>query len=239
MKLKHPLIALIATSSIFTASSIADEIPTGSLTVGSGLDAVKEGSIPNVAWTINHPQAPIDTETLTTTTKTHMSVQVLGTSIVVRRKKRFTNTEMKFSNESSWVKVFQGYDTDVDVSKVVLSRDLPANTRIEFRTQRESATGGVDPWRFFEPTDVNNHHVNVFRDGDPLPWVGLPNSQRSISDFLSAYLNQEETHVLLDDNQIIIAVEMGTSTPGDRGFDMQDAIFLLTFTNSEETTVTP
>ncbi len=236
MKLQYPLLAIILTGSILTATSNAqEEIPTGSLTIGTGVDAVSEGTVPVLKWTINHPQAPIDTETLEVTNRTNMAVQVLGTSIVVRRQKRFTNTEMKFTGESDWTHVFQGYDTDVDVSKVVLTRDLEAGDKIEFRTQRESSTGGVDDWRFFTPEDENNHHVNIFRDGDPLPWTNLAaTSQRTIDDFLAAYLNQEETHVLLDNNQIIIAVEMGRSAPGDRGFDMQDAIFLLTFTEIKE-----
>ncbi len=237
-KMKYtPQFWILLLASLATPS-MADDIPTGSLTIGNDVDAVVEGSRPQISWEINYPGPPVD-EDLITTTETNVSIQMLGTSIVVKGVKRFTNTEMSFSNESGWHHVFQGIDTDVNVNQVLVHKSLPENTQIGFRTQKETSSGGVSSWRYFEPSDTDNHHVKVLRDGTALPWVGEANSQRQIGDFLAAYLNEAQTHVVLDDNQVIMAVEMGTTSPGDTGYDMQDVIVLLTFTETTETVVAP
>ena len=87
-------------------------------------------------------------------------------------------------------------------------------------------------------TDINNQsttanndgHVISLKKGDPVPGIEGFGGQQSISEYLTGagYVNTANNTIKIGKNDVIYLFELGGGTYGDRPFDLQDMVVLVT-----------
>lgn len=212
-----------------TASATDSAIPTGKLSVDR--DLVRTGTRSQLTWQIEYP-APVTSvidilppNIVKPKKDLKMRVRVLGASFQESVTK-FLPVEVQWSkNNSSFSRIFYGYQTNVNPSTVVLNTTVKAGDTINFggRGWRGNA------WLPLYRTSAATPNLIMLKNGDRVPTTVPALNGNSIESFLKPYMNTSTKKVQIGDRDLILLMELGQTNTSASGFDLQDLVVLVTF----------
>jgi len=223
------LSALLAPLALSQEGQQEPAIPVGSLSVNQG--TVREGVKPVVSWNIDFPSTveevididPDDDE-ITTKTKLRAEVSIIGVGITDQYGTEYPSKTWLHFSSSGWTHLFTGTGSQVNPTTLYADRILQQGERIRFAS-RVNLSG----YNFYYNESDN---VTVLKNGDLPPSVAGGHDQASIADYLGPYI--KDGKLSLGPMDIIYAAELTHSDPSDRGYDIQDTIVLIRFTEIED-----
>jgi hypothetical protein len=257
--MKNSNLTAIKVASLVLASSLSVSaetraLPTGSISPANAqITQIQENQKPPLNWIINFPPVLselFNTVTHTTTIPVVAKVRVLGQGVtddngaLVR-----TRGLMKIGN-SGYKTVFDGTNNSVSANSIRLAKIfgptytndiIPANTKIEF--------GGSyydDYYRKWaqdycsDSTGALAGNVKFLRDGDTPPaGLGVTNVGPTLESFLRPFLDSAGK-VNIGPLDLIVFMELthNSTQSMDSGYDFQDMLFLVTFSDPVTTTTT-
>ena len=195
--------------------------PVGTLTAKH--NTVISGSLPTLTWSVTHPSRDIDNIVkiesdgdVVTKNKVRVDVYMLGTSVSTD----FGQTQHEITTQidlgSGYQDFFTGEGKDVVPSDVLISGVVPAGTKINFRAY------------FTEWVDNKSEQVIVLKDDDTPPAQLVKNGAAYQQNYLSGLLRNSKLDMGPFD--LIYCVELTHTDKNSSGYDLQDCIVLLRFT---------
>lgn len=224
--------ALMLTSGFLAISSpvFSAEESTGSLSVDKNI--VRQEGIPTLEWNISRPATKItdiitiggkgeeDNDAIIAKKKLRVQVFVVGVGITDGRNEYKSTSSLNFSSVG-WKHIFEGVGSRVNTSKVYIDRIIEKDEKIEFKARYY--------WRSWQPYYYNHgDNVKALVNGDTPPSKTGGYEQSSLNDYLKPYVKDGKLNIGPYD--VIYAAELTHSDPSKSGFDMQDTIILLRFT---------
>lgn len=216
-------------SAFGNASASDDTIPTGKLNVDR--DLVRTGTRSQLTWEIDYP-APVTSvvdilppNIIKPKKNLKMRVRVLGASFQETATK-FLPVEVQWSkNNSSFSRIFYGYQTGVNPSTVVLNTTVKSGDTINFggRGWRDNA------WLPLYRTSAATNNLVMLKNGDRVPSTVPALNGNSIESFLKPYMDSTTKKVKIGDRDLILLMELGQTNTAASGFDLQDLVVLVTF----------
>lgn len=238
-------VALCCMTAGLSAQTQEPEIPIGKLYIDS--DIVMKDDTPILTWDTTHPQSINDivdvggaggasgssseevsnnvTEDDLVVAKKQLLVKVsmIGTGITDSHGNEYSSvTEMRFEG-GDWEHVFTGPGAAVDVTEVLLEKVVNDGDTIEFRSRYV----GYNQWRYHDSDEVQ-----IFIDGDEPP--KNPSSDdlaTSAEEYMRPYT--QDGKLVLGALDMIYAAELTHTDTSSAGYDMQDAIVMVRFTDLE------
>jgi hypothetical protein len=214
---------------IGNVSAADDTTPRGKLSVDR--DLVRTGTRSQLTWEIEYP-APVTSvidilppNIIKPKKDLKMRVRVLGASFQETATK-FLPVEVQWSkNNSSFSRIFYGYQTSVNPSTVVLDTTVKSGDTINFggRGWRDNA------WLPLYKTSSTTKNLVMLKNGDRVPSTVPALNGNSIESFLKPYMNTSTKTVKIGDRDLILLMELGQTNPSNSGFDLQDLVVLVTF----------
>ncbi len=226
-KILLPALAL-APALHLNAQTQEPAIPIGKLHVQNEIVAV--GDHPTLTWDTTHPQTIADIievdgpgEVVVVKKKLLVKVSMVGTGITDSSGKEYNSTnEIRF-NGGAWQHVFTGPGAAVDVTEVLIEKVLEPGARIEFRSRYT----GYNQWRY-----QDSKEIQIFFDGNEPPKNPSSDSlATSAEEYMQAYT--KDGKLSLGALDMIYAAELTHTDTSSRGYDMQDSIVLVRFTDLE------
>ncbi|WP_018970401.1 hypothetical protein [Rubritalea marina] len=238
------LVSQVIASSVVLAQTQEPTIPIGKLHIGAEIVMVDD--YPVLTWETTHPQtihsviaiggstgsgegagdsgsAGSADDEIVTKRKLLVKVSMIGTGITDSGGNEYDSVSEICFNHGEWEHVFTGPGAAVDVTEVLVERVVEAGTSIEFR----SRYAGYKQWRYNDSPEVQ-----IFVDGDEPP--KNPSSDAlatSAEEYMLPYT--ENGRLVLGALDLIYAAELTHTDTSSHGYDMQDAIVLVRFTDLE------
>jgi hypothetical protein len=204
-------------------------VPRGTLNVDR--DLVRVGTHSQLNWNIEYP-APVTSvvdivapNTIIARRDLKMRVRVLGASFQASITS-FLPVEVVWSkNNASWSRVFYGYQSGVNPTKVMLDTTLTAGDSVNFggRGWRDGS------WLSLYNTRGSTQNLVMLKNGDRVPSTVPALNGTSIESFLKPYMNTTDKTVRIGDRDLILLMELGQTNTSNSGFDLQDLVVLVTF----------
>lgn len=217
---------------LFQASADTDPFnPVGSLTVTPG--TVQAGIHTNLDWNIQYPTLVTDIveidddDSITTKTETRVQLRVVGAS---------WSTATTFFNVQGfariggtfWRQVFFGRENDINPFHYPIDQVVAPGTRIDVAARGNLGGNSWTSWRWTLSDDPN---VVALVNGDPAPTVTAAHSiQNDVETYLTQFLSDDGT-IILGPRDVIYLFDFNTF--GSVGYDLQDFVCVLTFTETE------
>lgn len=212
-----------------SAATTEDEsIPRGTLNVDRTL--IRVGSKSQLDWNITYP-APITSvievvppNTIKPKCDLKMRVRVLGASFQASITE-FLPVEVQWKkNNSSWTRIFYGYQTSVLPATTVLNTSVKKGDLINFggRGWRDGS------WLPLYTTATTTKNLVMLKNGDSVPDYTPALLGNTIESFLKPYLDTTGK-VKIGDRDLILLMELGQTDTRNSGFDLQDLVVLVTF----------
>ncbi|WP_018970404.1 hypothetical protein [Rubritalea marina] len=240
MKKFKILPVLGTTAAVITCAQAAKQepaIPIGKLHIDT--DVVYATTKPVLTWEVTHPQTIEDVieiediidigdgkkndDTIVTKKELLMKVSMIGTGITDSSGKEYNSANEIRINGGSWQHIFTGPGAAVDVTEVLLEEVIEEGSTIEFRARYT----GYDDWRYNTSSEVQ-----IFFDGDEPPANAKANDgDTSAEEYMRPYT--KDGKLVLGALDLIYAAELTHTKTSDKGYDMQDSIVLIRFTDLE------
>ena len=213
----------------FSIAQQEPPVPVGSLTANQ--DTLREGAIPEVSWNIEYPSTvdevvEIDEDDeITARTRLRVQVSVIGIGITNQFGTEFPSRSFIRFSKSGWHHIFTGTGSQVNPTINYVDQIIDQGETIRF-----AARVNVSGFNFFF-NDSDN--IKVLRNGDLPPSVAAGfDIQTSVADYLGPYV--KDGRLSLGPMDIIYAAELTHTNPEDSGYDVQDTIVLVRFTEVED-----
>jgi len=210
------------------ASMAGDSQPRGTLSTENSL--VRAGTRTKLSWKIELPSNQVEDVididpdgTITPKKDLTMRIRMLGASFQ-QSATRYLPVEVQWRRGTrSWRRVFYGYQTQIDPTKVLVKTTVKKNARLDFggRGYRYGALP-------FYSTLHSTPNLISLTNGDKVPETTPAFQQGRIETFLQPYLSADG-HLQLGPRDVIFLIETGQTDPRNSGFDLQDIVFLVTF----------
>ena len=217
------LSTLAVITSLITTHAYSDgtQPPTGSLSVNKNI--VTQNEKPRLSWEIVHPTTLEDVievgedDEVEVLKKLKVDIYMVGTGVTSHQGSRQYTTISKVSfNHGAWQQIFKGKGKDVNPSEIQLTRILKKGDSIRFKAK-------YDTWRNNE-----SEEVIILTNGDAPP-VGLgQNGGVDLEDYLSPYVKNGKLD--LGPLDFIYCAELTHTNQNSSGYDLQDSIVLVRFT---------
>ena len=228
MKTQKLLSILSTTAALatYTQAATVPSTPIGKLFIDSTV--VEPFVKPNLSWEITHPINITDvvdidegTDSVTTTTKVNVKVSMIGTGITDSSGNQYDSiSEIKFGT-GPWEHIFTGPGRAVDRTHVLIEKEVEAGVSIKFRSRYK----GYTEWR-----NNTSSEVQVLVNGQKPP--ANPSSDSlatSAEEYMQPYT--EDGKLKLGALDLIYAAELTHTKTSDAGYDMQDSIVLVRFSD--------
>lgn len=196
---------------------------------------VQTGTKPTLSWLILHPCSVVDVAsvkppgTLITKDQIYVMVQMVGSSASSALSSTSTATDARMSlNGSSYFQLFYGAEKDVNPSHFLYGKKLASNTEINFAGR--SVIGGS--WSPLYTSLSSNSKVMTLVHGQTPPMGSPLHQSPNFAGYLSPYLDSSGK-VNIGPMSVLVLMELGTSVPGETGFDLQDQVLLVTFSKKQ------
>ena len=220
MKTSISAIVLAATMTTFVVGD--PQPPAGTLT--SSEITVITGNKPTLTWLVNHPSRDInDIVTIKSNgvikTKKDVRVDVYMLGIGVASNNGLTQEviQAKINLGGGYQHLFTGKGKDVSPTTALISNEVSEGTRIKFQASYTN-------WR-----DHSSEHVIILKDDDAPPTELDPNNGTALEDYLSTLLKNDKLD--MGPHDLIYCAELTHTNKGDSGYNYQDCIVLLRFTD--------
>lgn len=209
------------------ATESSTSIPRG--TLSANRDLLRVGTKPTLTWQVEFPSEIttlidiIPPNTIQPKRDVTMRVRVLGASFQQTTTQYLQVQSYWKLNGGSWQTVFDGYQTNVNASKVLVSQTVTKNSRINF-----GARGYRSGWLTLYNTASNTPNLVMLKNGDSVPSTTPAFRQGQIESFLKPYLDGN-SRIKIGPKDLILLFELGQTDPESSGFDLQDMVMLVTF----------
>lgn len=205
--------------------------PVGTLAVNPTF--VQTGVKPNLDWEIDYPSNFEDLTLITlpgallTTEEATVVVQCPGASGGCERSDLPVAFWMRPGVAESWQLLFYGKGNEVNPSKVLFRRKLPPNTRIDFAARGQHSSGAWHPivWT----VDDTPTTIKYFANGDDSPMELADFVTGDVESFLTPYLTEDLTNIVLGPKEMVYLYELESGTPGTDCYDHQDLAITVQF----------
>ena len=231
MKTQKLLTLLSTTAALVTYTQAAEpSIPIGKLHIDATV--VVPNVIPNLSWEITHPIDVSDvvdidegSDTVTTTKKVLVKVSMIGTGITDRSGNQYDSvSEIKFGS-GDWEHIFTGPGRAVDTTDILIEKKIESGVKIQFRSRYT----GYPEWRHNTSSEVQ-----VLTKGQTPPSnPASDNLATSAEKYLQDYTQGPGGTLSIGDLDIIYAAELTHTDTSSSGYDMQDSIVLVSFSDIE------
>ncbi|MBK1790183.1 hypothetical protein [Persicirhabdus sediminis] len=223
----------LALPALATALHADNSTPTGSLTAPT---SVPEGTQAKIAWNIVLPDGGAnitDQDTLEPLQKSKIEVRCIGAGYWGGTKT--VKLQMKINN-----KTYQLFDNKAKyfTSGTILAENITVKTtdKINFGMMGVSnQSGKYYRWSDTPRTDPD-HSFIALANGDDFPNYTPMGSDGDVDSYLRPYLNDDSNTVSIGPKDVIFIAELDrrytyeqSGDPADKGYDMQDMVFLVSF----------
>lgn len=219
--MKISLFNLTMTTVMATLAVADPQPPVGSLIAKEKI--VISGKSPTLEWNVRHPSKNVDdlvridkNHNVQTKKKLRVDVYMLGTGITSDYGRTQHETQAAINLGNGYRTFFSGKGRDVTPSNILISNVIPAGTKISFKAFFED-------WR-----DNTSPHVIILKDDDPLPTGLGRNNSVHYQNYLSMLIKNGKLD--MGPSDIVYCAELTDTDTGSRGYDLQDSIVLLRFT---------
>jgi hypothetical protein len=191
---------------------------------------VEEGKEVELTWNVSFPTTVVEDvvdieEDGEITAKTKLLVEFYMVGAAVSNHRGYTKTFVKIGS-GSWKKLYEGYGTDIDRNKVIVSGYAYEGDKVQFASYYSDTVGWV-----YNTSD----NAIVMRDGD------IPDSKEgwggdsSMEDYVRPYMNDDGS-MKLGSLDLMIAAELThtQSYKSSSGYDSNDSIALIRFTPAND-----
>lgn len=205
-------------------------MPVG--TLNTNVSLAKVGVSPTLTWNITHPQSITDVvtpnpdDTFTPKQKVRMDVRMIAADY------RFDATRFKpvqvemRVNGGSWSRIFSGNHNSVNPSRIIFTREVNANQKVEFRFRGSQDTGTTN-WNSYRfGADLT---TAMMVNGQTPPTYAPYLSPNGVGSYLTPYLAPDGT-MNLGPRDLIFLSELTHTNTNSTGFDLQDLVMLVTCT---------
>lgn len=222
--------ALLVPASFAQESQQEPAVPVGSLSVNH--TTVREGVKPDLSWNIEYPSTveevvdiDPDTEVITTKTKLRVEVSVIGVGITDQTGREYPSRSWMHFSSVGWQHIFTGKGSQVNPTINYVDRVVNPDEKIRFASRVN-----VNGFNIYYNEDAN---ILVLKNGDlpPSTEAGFDH-QTSVADYLGPYV--KDGRLSLGPMDLIYAAELTHSDPSNSGYDSQDTIVLVRFTEVED-----
>jgi hypothetical protein len=126
----------------------------------------------------------------------------------------------------SWTRIFSATHTSVLASKIIHTRTVNANQKVEFRFRGSQDLGYTNwnPYRY-----GYEQMVAMMANGETPPNYAPYLSPKGVDSYLTSYVD-ESGRMKLGPRDLIYLAELTNTNPNSPGFDMQDLVMLVTVT---------
>lgn len=232
------VVVLLATSSMALSQGTPGDdqvhgdpyIPVGTLDVNPTF--VQTGVKPNLDWEIDYPSVFEDLALITppggllTTTEVTVVIQTPGVSGGCERTDLPVAFWMRVGSTNSWQMLVNDEGRDINPSRVLYRKKVPANTKIDFAARAKHSSGAWHGiyWTLYEDTNLR-----FFTNGDPTPSDIADFLTGDVESFLTPYLNEDQTEFVLGPKEMLYLVELETENTASECYDLQDLAFTVQF----------
>ena len=221
--MKNQLLITLAMTTLAIADS---QPPVGYL---KAEDIVPEGTAPTLEWGIVHPSKDIDDlitidddDKVTTLKALHVDVYMVGTGVTSDGGKKQHETQAQIDLGGGYLPFFKGIGKDVTPSKALISKEVPSGTVINFQAYFSSKLG----WK-----GNGSNEVIILKDDDAVPSELGQNGGQQLEDYLSLFIKAGK--IDLGPFDYIYCAELTHTDSSSDGYDLQDSIVLVRFTELE------
>ena len=138
------------------------------------------------------------------------------------------DVQFRASDSGSWNTVFLGSQSLVNPTRIEHTQAVRAYHDINVRSRMQTSS-----WLGWQSTGTGDSTTVVLKAGDTLP-TSIPAFQRErIKNSLQPYINSSGM-VSIGPKDILVLFELSETDPQAAGFDLQDAVLLLTFSNESK-----
>lgn len=203
--------------------------PVGSLSVYP--EVVYPGVYPEMTWAIEYPQSipdlvVIDSKGGMTTINDksdRLTIRVAGVSY------GSGGTDLEIAlwvrlNGGTWNLIHYGTEDEV-TGDVVFQQNIQPGTKVDLAARGRTSGGS---WGNTYWTISDSPNVAALIDGNTLPSESSAFATGQFEDFMTQFVD-ESNKVEAGPRDVIHVFEVGSSTPGDSFFDMQDIVVVSTF----------
>lgn len=219
-------------------------IPVGSLTAFPTV--VQTGTKPTLTWNINYPSIVQDFVTVSgansITPKENLKcdIRILGAGVTSQNsngtiKYYFTRGRIAYGSSpssSSYTTIWDGRNTDTEVQQQAIIKSklsVTKNVRIHFGGQYNKDNSSTnDNWFTWFSSTNNATNVRMLKSGDLCPDRVPDYNAPSLESFLRPYLDSSN-RVRIGPMDVIVFMELTHTDQSDIGYDLQDLVFLVTF----------
>lgn len=224
MKKTLPLI-LISCLCVTHIGAEENKIPKGTLSVNK--NRVSKNEKPYLSWNIVHPAPVIDIiseitpeDEVIVKKKVRVDVYMVGTGVTSHNGTVQHETRTHINLGDGWLHVFTGVGRDVDPKVIRATKVLNPGDKITFRANYRD-------WRY-----NSSDEVIALKNGDTPPTNLGQNGGVALEDYLAPYVKNGK--LSLSPLDIIYCAELTHTNKNSSGYDIQDSIVLLRFTEISE-----
>lgn len=200
-------------------------------------------SIVNIEWAATYP-TPLppkdDSGTVTTTTSTLVEVRAVGAAFGPSNKPYPVQGWVRSGSSSAWHSIFLGNQNTVNPQVVIWQKVMQAGETLDFEFQgsydqsynlsKPSTIGSWQPKINTTPSSPRKYNLLVLKDGDVVPNFNPAFDQDDIHGHLKTYFEPGTKKLNLGPNDYIYLTELSPFNQGHSSTDLQDLVFLVTFT---------
>lgn len=220
---------------------------TGSITADR--TTVLAESIVNVTWAATYPAvSPTEvvtipaepSETVIPKVKLRADVRCIGVAFGPSSSPYPVRGYVKSGTSSTWTKIFFGNANTYNPQTVIWSKTLNAGEALDFQFQGSQQSNysvtnesSVTSWNTaINTTSSSPYSWNrvMLKNGDTAPSYVPAFDQANVKAMLSAYFKSGTSQVSIGPRDLIYLTELTNYNKGSSSTDMQDLIFLVTFT---------
>ena len=244
MKITPKKLVMLSILAVFPTVE-GSENPTGEITANA--EVVRAGAYPKLNWSINYPPPaeaePIEdfidvTPSGEIVSKTDVTMQIRCLAADVQEKSYYYKNGYRYTkyryidvagqvrvDNEDWQWLFYNIQPYVDPSKILMQREVDEGETVLFRSQA-AFSGSITYY-----SGESSENVLVLKNGDYPPSYTTWSTQSTLDTHIGPYLD-ENGAVDIGPLDLIVVFELthDMSPSGNGGGDMQDMIFLLTFT---------
>lgn len=200
-------------------------------------------SVVNIEWSATYPTPlpPKDPSgTVTTTTCTLVEVRAIGAAFGPSNKPYPVRGWVKAGSSSGWEQIFLGNQNTVNPQTVIWQKVLEGGEKLDFEFQGSydqsynlsnvNTIGSWQPKINTTPSSPRQYNLLVLKDNDIVPNFNAAFDQDDIHGHLKSYFEPSSKKLKLGPNDYIYLTELSPFNQGHRDTDLQDLVFLVTFT---------
>lgn len=161
-----------------------------------------------------------------TTAEVTVVVQVAGASGGCDRSDLPVAFWMRSGAASPWVLLHNDEGSEVNPSKILYRKKLPANTQIDFAARAKHSSGA---WHDIYWTLFEDGNLRTFVNGDAAPDDVAEFLTGDMESYLTPYFSEDGSTVVLGPKEMLYLFELESGTPGTECYDRQDLAFVVQF----------